>query len=116
IANRKGLAYVSKQPGRTRTINFIALDDALCLVDLPGYGYAKAPGRVRASWGAMIEGYLAGRKQLVAVLLLIDGRHGPTPDDLAMMEWLNESRLEHVVVATKWDKVKKSARHRRLQE
>lgn len=116
ITNRKGLAHVSKQPGRTRTLNFIALDDALCLVDLPGYGYAKVSEQVRASWGEAIEAYLTGREQLVAVCLLIDGRHGPTPDDLTMMEWLENSSLGRIVIGTKWDKVARSARHRRLRE
>ena len=116
LANRKGLAHVSKRPGRTRTINFIALDDALCLVDLPGYGYADVPEEVRASWGEAIETYIASREELVAVCLLVDGRHGPTPDDLAMWEWMKASRLERLVVATKWDKVPSSERRRRLEE
>jgi len=116
IANRKGLAYVSKQPGRTQTINFIALDEALCLVDLPGYGYAKVPERIRASWGAIIEGYLSGREQLVAVCLLVDGRHGPTRDDLTMVEWLAHAPYECFAIATKWDKVARGVRIRRLKE
>lgn len=116
IANRRGLAYVSKQPGRTQTINFIALDDSLCLVDLPGYGYAEVPGRVRSAWSGMIEAYLTDRDRLASVLVLIDSRHGPTPDDRMMLEWLAHHSVQTLVIASKWDKVAKGARSRRQQE
>lgn len=112
----RGLAHVGKRPGRTQTINFFALTDALCLVDLPGYGYAEVPERVRAAWGPMIEGYLSTRVQLRAVILLVDGRHGPTGDDLQMWKWLEHSGRERVALATKWDKVKRSQRLKRKKE
>lgn len=110
------LAFVSKKPGRTQTINFFALDDRLCLVDLPGYGYAKVPRNVKDAWGPAIESFLRDREQLRAVVLLIDGRHGPTSDDLQLWEWLNETNRSALPVATKWDKIKKAERPRRLQE
>jgi len=114
IANRRNLAHTSKRPGRTRAINFIALDDALCIVDLPGYGYADVPASVQAAWQEMIEVYFAQREQLKAVFVLIDGRHGPTLDDRTMLEWLSGRSVDYDVIATKWDKVPKGERLRRL--
>lgn len=111
----KRLAHVSKQPGRTQTINFFALDERLCLVDLPGYGYAKVPKKLKESWGPMIEGYLRGREQLRLLIALMDARHGPTNDDLTLWEWARGEGPELLCVATKWDKVKKSERTRRLR-
>lgn len=116
VTGVRGLARVGKRPGRTQTLNFYALTDSLCLVDLPGYGYAKAPERVRAAWGPMIERYLTSRDQLHSVILLIDARHGPTRDDLQMWEWLKTTRLDRLVLASKWDKVKKSQRAKRRKE
>lgn len=112
----RGLAHVGKRPGRTQTINFFALNEALCLVDLPGYGYAEVPERVRAAWGPMIERYLTSREQLGAIILLLDGRHGPTADDLEMLAWLKRSERDFRIVATKWDKVKKNQRLKRKKE
>ncbi|MBO2521045.1 MAG: ribosome biogenesis GTP-binding protein YihA/YsxC [Clostridia bacterium] len=116
LTGKKGLAKVAKRPGRTQTLNFYALTDSLCLVDLPGYGFAEVPHRVRAGWARMIEGYLTGRDQLKAILLLVDGRHGPTGDDLEMWEWIKASGRSGLAVATKWDKVKKSLRVKRMKE
>lgn len=116
VTGVQGLARVSKRPGRTQTLNFYALNDELCLVDLPGYGYAEAPRRVRASWGPMIERYLSTREQLRAVVLLVDGRHGPTDDDRQLWEWLETTRLKRLALAAKWDQVKPSQRVRRTKE
>src|SRR5690606_24221942 len=112
----RGLARTAKRPGRTQTLNFYAVDDRLALVDLPGYGYAEVPERIRAAWGPMIEGYLNERSQLHAVILLVDARHGPTRDDVSFWEWLAASRLTPLAVATKWDKLKRSEEARRLKE
>jgi GTP-binding protein len=81
LANTKQLARVSNTPGRTQLINLFTLasDDRAGLVDLPGYGYAKVPGRVRKDWPEMIEGYLFERESLVQVFVLVDGEIGPTP-------------------------------------
>lgn len=116
VANRKGLAHVSKTPGRTQLINLFERVGGGALVDLPGYGYAAAPGRVRATWQAMIEGYLRRREQLVMVVVLVDGEIGPTKLDVQMLEWLRAEALPHSVVATKHDKVKSSQRPKRKAE
>ena len=116
LANRRQLARVSNTPGRTQLINLFSLPSGATVVDLPGYGYAKAPGNVRASWQAMIEGYLLGREQLVMVYVLVDGEIGPTPLDQQMLDWLRAEDVPHTVVATKWDKVKSSRKDTRKRE
>jgi GTP-binding protein len=116
LANRKGLAHVSKTPGRTQLLNLFQLADGTTLVDLPGYGFAAAPGRVRSGWRTMIEGYLNGRQNLRRILVLVDGEIGPTKLDLQMLDWLRASDLPLAVVATKQDKVKPSIRQRRARE
>lgn len=116
LAGRRDLARTSKTPGRTQTLNFYLCDGRFVLVDLPGYGYARAPEAVRASWGRMVEGYLTAREALRGALLLVDGRHGPTVDDMQMWEWLRHRGIAAAAVATKWDKVKPSHRQRRLAE
>ncbi|HEX7096285.1 MAG TPA: ribosome biogenesis GTP-binding protein YihA/YsxC [Acidimicrobiales bacterium] len=116
LANRKDLAHVSKTPGRTRLLNQYALDGGGALVDLPGYGYAAVPGRLRAGWPAMIERYLLGREQLAMAMVLVDGEIGPTKLDAQMLEWLRAHGLPHTVVATKHDKVKASQREKRKRE
>ena len=116
LANRRQLARVSNTPGRTQLINLFSLPSGATVVDLPGYGYAKAPGNVRASWQAMIEGYLLGREELVMVYVLVDGEIGPTPLDEQMLDWLRAEDVPHTVVATKWDKVKSSRKDTRKRE
>ena len=116
LANRRQLARVSNTPGRTQLINLFTLPGGGTVVDLPGYGYAKAPGAVRAGWRDMIEGYLLGRENLNMVFVLVDGEIGPTPLDVQMFEWLRANEIPHTVVATKWDKVKSSKRDTRRRE
>jgi len=116
LAARNGLAKVSKTPGRTQLLNLFELGDGATVVDLPGYGYAKVPGRVRDTWAAMIEGYLTGRDQLRLALVLVDAEVGPTALDLTTLEWLRHIGLDVRVVATKQDKVKSSKRAKRKQE
>jgi GTP-binding protein len=116
LANRKVLAQVSKTPGRTRLINLYELGDGRAVVDLPGYGYAAVPERMRSSWQQMVEGYLRGREQLAMVLLVVDGEVGPTKLDVRMLEWLRGHGLPHTVVATKHDKVKASQRSKRVRD
>jgi GTP-binding protein len=116
LANRKGLALVSKTPGRTQLLNCFALGDGTTLVDCPGYGYAKVSASMRASWQRMIEGYLLGREQLVMTLVVVDGEIGPTKLDVQLLEWLTAHDLPHTVVATKHDKVKSSQRDRRKRD
>lgn len=104
LANRRNLARTSSRPGRTQTINFYRFD-GFRIVDLPGYGYARAPRRIREKWGPMIETYLQQRQMLVGVVHVVDIRHQPTADDLLMNRWLKSRKLPYVVVATKADKV-----------
>jgi GTP-binding protein len=116
LANQKQLARVSNTPGRTQLINIFRHADGGTLVDLPGYGYAKVPGRVRQDWPAMIEGYLLEREPLEMVFVLVDGEIGPTALDVQMLDWLRENGVPHTVVATKTDKVKSAQRQRRKRE
>lgn len=110
LLNRKKLARVSANPGKTATINFYDIDKTLILVDLPGYGFAKVSKQEKEKWGRMIEEYLNEREQLIQVVLLVDMRHKPTNDDIMMFNWIVESGFEPVVIATKKDKVKPSQR------
>jgi GTP-binding protein len=116
LANQKQLARVSNTPGRTQLINIFEHDGGGTLVDLPGYGFAKVPGRVRKDWPEMIEGYLLDREPLVMVFVLVDGEIGPTPLDQQMLEWLRQNAVPHTVVATKTDKIRSSQRQRRRRE
>ena len=108
LANRRQLARVSNTPGRTQSLNLFSLREGGTIVDLPGYGYAAAPAKVRASWGPMIEGYLLGREPLVRVLALVDGEIGPTKLDVQLLEWLGSYDVPLTVIATKHDKVRSS--------
>ena len=108
LMNRKALSRTSAQPGKTQTINFYNINDAMYLVDLPGYGYAKASEEVKAKWGKMIENYLHTSKQLKAVFLLIDIRHDPSANDRMMYEWMVYQGFAPIIIATKLDKIKRS--------
>ena len=112
LSGRKKLAHVSNTPGRTRLLNLFTVDGGGSIMDLPGYGYAKAPKHMRDQWGAMIENYLLEREGLTMVIVLVDGEVGPTKLDLQMLDWLRANRLPHSVVATKHDKVKSSKREK----
>jgi GTP-binding protein len=116
LANRRQLARVSNTPGRTQLLNMFRLPSGATVVDLPGYGYAKVPGREKAGWQRMIEDYLIDREELVLVFVLVDGEIGPTKLDVQMLEWLRESDVPHTVVATKLDKVKPSKLATRKKE
>lgn len=134
LANRKQLARVSNTPGRTQLINLFRLDEGPnrrsggrkdqtladepvgTVVDLPGYGFAKAAKSVTGDWPAMIEGYLLEREELAMVFVLVDGAIGPTKLDTAMLDWLRFNTVPHTVVATKHDKVKSSKRATRRKE
>ena len=108
IMNRKSYARISSSPGKTQTINFYNINDALYLVDLPGYGYATASVEVKAKWGKMIERYLNKSKQLKLVFLLIDIRHKPGANDIEMYDWIVSSGFRPIIIATKLDKLKRS--------
>jgi GTP-binding protein len=108
LANQRQLAKVSNTPGRTQLLNLFTLRNGGTIVDLPGYGYAKVPGRERSTWQAMIEGYLLEREGLQVVFVLVDGEIGPTKLDVQMFDWLRSCDVPHTIVATKLDKVKPS--------
>ena len=108
LMNRKSYARTSSQPGKTQTINFYNINDAIYFVDLPGYGYATANIKVKAAWGKMIERYLNASKALKKVFLLIDIRHAPGANDTDMYKWIVASGFEPVIIATKLDKIKRS--------
>ncbi|MST74218.1 YihA family ribosome biogenesis GTP-binding protein [Roseburia sp. MUC/MUC-530-WT-4D] len=108
LMNRKALARTSAQPGKTQTINFYNINDAMYLVDLPGYGYANANIEIKAKWGKMIENYLHTSKKLNGVFLLIDIRHDPSENDQLMYEWMVSQGFAPIIIATKADKLKRS--------
>ena len=126
LANQKQLARVSNTPGRTQLLNLFSVDRVGgssgdgpatgTVMDLPGYGYAKASKTVRKGWPAMIEGYLLGRENLVMVFVLVDGEIGPTKLDVQMLEWLRYNTIPHTIVATKMDKVKSAKRATRRKD
>lgn len=108
LMNRKSYARTSAQPGKTQTINFYHINDALYYVDLPGYGYARANEEVKAKWGKMIENYLHKSPMLKCVFLLIDIRHEPSENDRLMYSWIQNQGYRPVIIATKLDKLKRS--------
>ena len=112
LINRKNFAHTSSQPGKTQTLNFYHVEEALYFVDVPGYGYAKVSKKQREKFGKMIEHYLTNRDQLKGVIELDDGRHVPTDDDIAMYQWLTYYQVPTLVVATKVDKLKPSQYNR----
>jgi GTP-binding protein len=110
LTGRRNLARTSSTPGRTQIINFFSVDDFLMLVDLPGFGYARVPERVRAGWASMIEQYLDESLWLRLVIHIVDARHEPGALDRQMMQWLRARSLPFRVLVTKVDKVPRSRR------
>ena len=108
LMNRKAYARISAKPGKTQTINFYNINEAVYLVDLPGYGYAKVSEQEKIQWGQLIERYLHGSKQLKAVFLLIDIRHDPSANDKMMYDWIVAQGYNPIIIATKLDKIKRS--------
>lgn len=116
LMNRKSYARTSSQPGKTQTINFYNVNDALYFVDLPGYGYAKVSKEVVAKWGKMIDGYLEKTKVLRLVFLLVDIRHKPNQNDIQMYQWCLNYGYNPVIIATKEDKIKRSQKKKQIQQ
>ena len=108
MVNRNKLARTSSQPGKTRTINFYGVNDLFYIVDVPGYGYAKAPKSEIERWSRMTEEYMQKRKELTGVVMLIDIRHEPGENDKVMYQWLKHYGYKIVIAATKSDKIKRS--------
>lgn len=105
LLKRKALARVSHTPGRTRQINFFSVNKQFVLADLPGYGYAKISKQRKAEWRPLIEGYLKSSNKLAGVVLLLDVRHEPSPDDVQMLNFLAQLGAPTIVVVTKTDKI-----------
>ncbi len=115
IVNRKALARVSGQPGKTATINFFKVGNEFNLVDLPGYGYAKVSHAEKVRWAELVEGYFAQERKMILVVQIIDMRHKPTQDDLNMISFLTESAIPFIVVMTKKDKLKKTQQQQQYE-
>ncbi len=115
LMNRKSLARTSAQPGKTQTINFYNINDALYFVDLPGYGYAKVSQQEKEKWGRMIERYLHQSNVLKAVFLLIDIRHDPSANDKTMYEWILANGFHPIIIATKADKINRSQLQKQIK-
>ena len=111
---RRKVARISARPGKTQTLNFYIVNRLFVLVDLPGFGYAKVPRTLRESWQRLVRDYLRRSRELAGVVHLVDARRDPAPGDLAAMELLGDLGLPALIVVTKIDKIKKSAREKRI--
>ncbi|MBI9083906.1 MAG: YihA family ribosome biogenesis GTP-binding protein [Desulfobacterales bacterium] len=116
LVNRRHLVKTSSTPGRTQLVNFFRINDALSLVDLPGYGYARVPESVRRTWGPMIETYLVHRSSLRAVVLILDIRRTPGAEEFRFIDWLALHQRPVILVLTKADKFSKSKQTLRQRE
>ena len=116
LVRRKAFARVSRTPGRTREINFFAVNNAFVFADLPGYGYARISKARQAEWRPLIEGFLRGSAQLKGIVQLLDIRHEPTEDDRQMLDLLAEIGLPTVVAVTKTDKLSRPQAAARVKE
>ncbi len=116
LCQRKSLARTSGQPGKTQTLNYYKVNDSIYLVDLPGYGFAKAGKKEVEQWGVMIENYLTTSEMLRYIFLLVDIRHAPSEQDKQMYDWICYMEFQPIVIATKADKVKKNQLASRLSE
>ncbi len=114
LCNRRKLCKTSATPGKTRLINVFLINDTFHLVDLPGYGFAKVDKKEKERWGAMMDGYFQQSTLLAHVLLLVDIRHEPTKDDIAMAQYFRQMDIPFTVVATKADKISRGARMKYL--
>ncbi|EKZ4590347.1 YihA family ribosome biogenesis GTP-binding protein [Listeria monocytogenes] len=108
MIRRKSMARISQKPGKTQTLNFYKIEEALFFVDVAGYGFAKVSKTEREKWGVMIETYITSREQLRGVIQIVDLRHKPTEDDRMMYEFLKYYDIPVIVVATKADKIPRS--------
>jgi GTP-binding protein len=114
LLGRRHLAKSSSTPGKTRTLNYYDINHAWYIVDLPGYGYAKAPKTEKQRWSKMMERYLTRRESLAGVLLLLDIRHAPSADDQQMFTWLRKLEMPLLLVANKVDKLSRAQQQKQL--
>ena len=112
---RKSMVQVSGTPGKTQRLNYFLVNGQFHVVDLPGYGYAKAPVSTRIQWGRMMQQYLRTREQLIAVVQLVDCRHEPSREDREMVQWLRDEHMPFCLVATKVDKLATTKRQPAVQ-
>jgi GTP-binding protein len=115
LVNRNKLARTSSTPGRTQSLNFFNIEKNLCFVDLPGYGFAKVPLKVKATWGNMVETYLKTRENLKAVIVIMDIRRDLSVDDINLINWLIEFKRGVIPVLTKVDKLNRKERDERTR-
>ncbi|MFC1890024.1 ribosome biogenesis GTP-binding protein YihA/YsxC, partial [Thermodesulfobacteriota bacterium] len=116
LLSRRGLARTSRTPGRTQAINFFKVNGRFYFVDLPGYGYAKVPKKVRLKWGPMVESYLRDREPLRAMVLLLDPRRDPGDEDRMLIDYLAHYGIAEIIALTKSDKLKRGAMAARVKE
>jgi GTP-binding protein len=116
LVGQRKLARVSKTPGRTQQINFFLIEERLTFVDLPGYGFARVPAHVKQQWKHLVESYLSTRRNLRAVVVIVDLRRGVEEDDARLLDYLYAQRIPAILVATKADKLAYGARQRRARE
>ena len=114
LLNRKNLVKTSSTPGRTQLLNFFDINGDTVFVDLPGYGYAKVPARVKNKWGPMVEKFLATRKTLKGVVLILDIRRSPQDEERDFIAWLLDNRIPVILVLTKADKLAKNRRIKQM--
>lgn len=107
MIGRKSMARISSKPGKTQTLNFYKIEEKLFYVDVPGYGYAKVSKSEREAWGKMIERYITDREPLRAVIQIVDLRHPPSKDDVAMYDFMKHFEIPCIIIATKADKIPK---------
>ena len=113
---RSKIAHVSATPGKTQALNFYRVNDLFFLVDLPGFGYARVPAKLREQWRKLIEGYLSREQALKGVVHLVDARHGPLESDLQMLDYMATLEVPVLVVLTKFDKLKASERAKAVEQ
>jgi GTP-binding protein len=114
LVNRRGLVRTSSTPGRTQLLNFFDINGQFCLVDLPGFGFAKVPVAVKKQWGPMVRTYLEGRRTLRALVLLFDIRRVPRQEEVQLLDWLEEFGVPTIPVITKVDKLVRSRREKQI--
>jgi GTP-binding protein len=108
VVNRKGVARVSRTPGKTQAVHFYLVNERFYIVDLPGYGYARVPKSIKSSWAALVRGYLEESEALRLMFLLLDSRREPGPGDLNMHDWASAAEIDERVIMTKSDKLSRN--------